>query len=128
MAHPNEELLRREFAAIVAGDMDALMECYAEDAVFHYPGRNPASGEYRGRRGFEEFGSRIGELGVKVTRELHDALANDEHGLQLISVSAERGGKRHTWRGVAVMHLRDGKIAEAWVHIDDQYALDEFLS
>jgi ketosteroid isomerase-like protein len=29
---------------------------------------------------------------------------------------------------VVVMHIRDGKIAESWVHIDDQYGLDEFLS
>jgi ketosteroid isomerase-like protein len=45
MAHPNEELLRREFDATVAGDMDALMDCYTDDAVFHYPGRNPALDE-----------------------------------------------------------------------------------
>jgi len=26
------------------------------------------------------------------------------------------------------MHVRDGKIAETWIHVDDQNALDEFLS
>lgn len=26
------------------------------------------------------------------------------------------------------MHVRDGKISEAWVSIADQYALDEFLN
>jgi predicted membrane GTPase involved in stress response len=29
---------------------------------------------------------------------------------------------------VAVMHFSDGEIAKAWIHIDDQHALDEFLS
>jgi hypothetical protein len=26
------------------------------------------------------------------------------------------------------MHVRDGKISEAWIHIDDLYALDDFLN
>jgi hypothetical protein len=26
------------------------------------------------------------------------------------------------------MHVRDGKFSEAWVHIEDEYALGEFLS
>lgn len=26
------------------------------------------------------------------------------------------------------MHTRDGKISEVWIHIGDQYALDESLS
>jgi hypothetical protein len=30
-------------------------------------------------------------------------------------------------RGV-IMHTRDGKIAEVWVHVEDQYALDRFLN
>lgn len=128
MTHPNEELLRREFDATVAGDMAALIECYADDQVFHYPGKNPAAGEYRGRDGFTKFLGKIGELGVTVTRELHDVVANDEHGIQLISVHGDRTGKKLTWRGVAVMHVRDGKIAETWVHVDDQDALDRFLS
>jgi ketosteroid isomerase-like protein len=63
-----------------------------------------------------------------VTRELHDVLAIDEHGIQLITVHGERAGERLTWRGVAVLHIRDGKIAEMWIHIDDQDALAEFLS
>jgi hypothetical protein len=29
--------------------------------------------------------------------------------------------------GSAVMHIRDGKIAETWIHVDDQDALDELL-
>ena len=26
------------------------------------------------------------------------------------------------------MHVRDGKFSEAWLHVDDQYALDDFLN
>jgi ketosteroid isomerase-like protein len=96
--------------------------------VLHYPGRNPVSGDYRGRDGLEQFVDALKELGIDVTRELHDALASKEHGIQLVTVRADRDGNRHQWNGVVVMHFRDAKIVEAWVHIDDQHALDEFLS
>jgi hypothetical protein len=26
------------------------------------------------------------------------------------------------------MHVRGGKFSEVWLHIDDQYGLDEFLN
>lgn len=128
MTHPNEELARKEFVAVVAGDMTAVMDSYTDDYVFHYPGRNPVAGEYRGKAGLGEFLGKLTNLGVAATRELHDVVVSDEHAIQLVSVRAERNGKRHQWKGVVVMHIRDGKIAESWVHIDDQYGLDEFLA
>jgi uncharacterized protein len=128
MAHPNEELARKEFAAVVAGDMESLFDFYADDYVFHYPGRSPVAGEYRGKQGFGEFLGKLSNLGVIATRELHDVIANDDHVIQLVAVRAERDGKRQQWNGVVVMHVRDGKIAETWVHIDDLHGLDEFLS
>jgi hypothetical protein len=48
--------------------------------------------------------------------------------VQLLTVTASAHGESHTWRAVVVMHVRDGKISEAWIHIDDQYALDDFVN
>ena len=47
--HPHIELFRRTYAAFTTGDMDALAEVFAEDVVWHTPGRNPLSGDYEGR-------------------------------------------------------------------------------
>ena len=127
MAHPNEELLRREAQESASGA--ALPQhLYTEDHVLHYPGRSRLAGEYRGQDGLTEFVAKIGELASSVERDLHDAMANDEHGVQLMTVRAERkDGRRHEWQAVWVTHFRDGKIAETWGHIQDQDALDEFL-
>ena len=126
--HPNEELARRELATLEAGDMESLRGMYTDDFVLHYPGRSPLAGDHRN---FPEFlgkvGSLIGKDG-KVTRELHDALGNDDHAVQLLRVTARASGREHSWNGVIVLHIRGGKIAEAWVHVADQYALDEFLT
>jgi ketosteroid isomerase-like protein len=128
MAHPNEELLRREAEASATG-ASLQEEFYTEDHVLHYPGKSTFAGEYRGHEGLAAFGRKISEVASSVERELHDALANDEHGVQLLTVRGERkDGRKHEWRAVWVCHFRDGKISESWGHIADQEALDEFLA
>ena len=60
--------------------------------------------------------------------ELHDVLANDEHGVALGVARGEREGKTLEDRYAHVVHFRDGKVSESWLHSEDQYAGDEFWS
>ena len=124
--HPNEALARREMELIQADSLEALEEIYAADLVIHYPGRNPLSGT----RPVQEFLSRFEALlgDGTLTRELHDALGTDDHAVQLLRVSASAKGRSHSWNAVAVLHVREGRFSECWIHVDDQYALDEFLN
>jgi ketosteroid isomerase-like protein len=124
--HPNEALARREMELIKAGDLEALEDIYAPDLVIHYPGRNPLSGTHTAEAFLSRFEALLGD--GTLTRELHDALGSDEHAVQLLQVSASARGRSHSWNAVAVLHVRDGRFSECWLHIDDQYALDEFLN
>jgi ketosteroid isomerase-like protein len=123
--HPNEALARRELELIKAGDLEALEDVYAPDLVVHYPGRNPLSGSHRVQAFLSRFEALLGD--GTLTRELHDALGSDDHAVQLLRVSASARGRSHSWNAVAVLHVRDGRFSECWIHVDDQYALDEFL-
>jgi uncharacterized protein len=124
--HPNEALARREIDLINAGDFEALADVYTPDVVIHYPGKNPLSGTHS----LDEFVAKLEALlgDGTLTRELHDALGTDNHAVQLLRVTASAGGRRHSWNAVAVLHVRDGRFSECWIHVDDQYALDEFLN
>ena len=130
MAHPNEERFRAGYKAFQNADMDALRNEYlAPDVIWHSPGRNPLAGDYKGVD--EVLGSfaKMFELsGGTLSVEIHDCLANDEHGVVLGVARAEREGKRIENKYAHVVHLRDGKVAESWIHQDDQYAVDEFWS
>jgi ketosteroid isomerase-like protein len=119
-------LARREMELIGAGDLESLQELYADDLVIHYPGRNPLSGT----SGVDDFIAKFEALLGKGTlvRELHDALGTDDHAVQLLRVTASVSERSHSWNAVAVLHVRDGKFSECWIHVDDQYALDEFLN
>lgn len=124
--HPNELLARREMELISSGDLESLQELYADDLVIHYPGRNPLAGT----SGVDEFLAKFeGLLGTgTLVRELHDALGTDDHAVQLLRVTAHVGERSYSWNAVAVLHVRDGKFSECWIHVDDQYALDDFLN
>ena len=130
MAHPNEDLARRGYAAFAAGDMATLDDLFADDIVWHVSGRGPLSGDYEGKEAvIAYFGRLAQETGGNFRIELHDMLANDDHVVALTAASAERQGRSlDNARGVQVFHIRDGKVTESWFHSGDQYADDEFFS
>jgi uncharacterized protein len=60
--------------------------------------------------------------------ELHAVLANDEYVVTLITNRAERDGKETATDQARVYRIHDGKVAQVWGYLTDQYADDEFLS
>jgi len=129
VAHPNEDLIRAGLDAFGKGDLDAVRGFFADDIAWHSPGRNPLAGDYKGIDQVMGLFARLFELtGGTFRLEVHDVLANDEHGVVLATAKAEKGGKTLSDNGVQVFHLRDGKVTESWLHPSDQYEADEFFS
>jgi ketosteroid isomerase-like protein len=129
MPHPNEEVIRRFADAMVARDVGGIAECFTDDVVFHIPGRNSLSGEYRGRQRvlthlFQAWEEAFGGLEIRV----HDVLANDDHVVLLSDRRARRDDRSVDMRAASIYHVRDGRIAEAWLMEWDPYAIDEFLA
>lgn len=127
MAHPNEDIIRSGYDALNAGDMDTFLSYHHEDFVLHYPGRSRFSGEHNGRDGFAALLEQQSEvIGGPPQIELHDVVANDSHAIALQTFRAERDGRSIEDHSVLVFHMRDGKVADIWIHPQDQYAQDEF--
>ena len=101
---------------------------FAEDLVWHDAGRGQLSGDYRGREAVFGFFGKVMEVTEgSFHLDLHSVLADDEHGVALVTISANRGGRSIKVNAVDVMHLRDGKVTEVWAIPADQYAFDEVL-
>jgi len=128
--HPNEVPVRAFFDAAAKRDINGIMECWADDVVLHYHGRNPVAGTYRGKQEVLGAYGKMAQLTGGTFRRIepHDVLATDEHVVALARVGAERDGRSLEWNGIDVYHVRDGKIVELWIHVADQYAVDEFLT
>lgn len=66
------------------------------------------------------------ESGGSFRVDIHDMLANDEHGVALVTESATRGDESYEGTLVHVFHMSDGKMTEFWDFSEDQSRYDEF--
>jgi ketosteroid isomerase-like protein len=127
--NPNLEKAKAGYEAFAEGDMAALNELMADDIVWHFPGDNPLSGDYKGKEEvFGMFAQLAQETGGTFRNEIHDLLANDDHAVALVNMYAERGGRTLEANSVHVSHWKDGKLAEFWSMQEDQGAVDAFYS
>ncbi|MDN5795770.1 MAG: nuclear transport factor 2 family protein [Intrasporangium sp.] len=126
--HPNVALIRRGYAAFATGDLATLDDLLAEDLVWHEPGRNLLSGDYRGRDSVFGLFGKVGEVTQGTFRlEVGEVYADDEHGIAVVTVSTTRDGRFVEHTHANLFRLRDGKVVEYWVVADDQDAADELI-
>ncbi len=127
--HPNLDLIRRGYAAYGSGDMDTINDLFHDDVVWHVAGRSPIAGDYVGKEQVFGFFAKLQELSDGTsTAEVHDLLADDDHGVAIVIESATRNGRSFQSQAVHVLHLDDGKVTEFWDAHPDQYSSDEFWS
>lgn len=127
MAHPNEDLVRKGFAAFQTGDMATLKELFTDDVVWHSPGRHQVAGDFKGTDEVLGTFKRIFELTNGTFKlEMHDLLANDEHAVVMVHATAEREGRTLDDNSVQVFEIADGKVKEQWLYPGNVYATDEF--
>jgi ketosteroid isomerase-like protein len=129
MAHPNEDLIRKGYDAFSVGDMETLRGLIAPNATWHVPGRSPLAGDYEGIDAILNLFAKVFDLSEGTLRlEVHDVLANDEHGVGLQHATAQRGDRTLDSNEVSVFNIQDGMVTEAWLFPADLYAEDEFWS
>lgn len=124
--HPNVQLLRKGYEAFSKGDMDTIDQLFADDIVWHEGGRNPLSGDYKGKdQVFALFGKLLELTEGTLKIDIHDVVANDEHAVALVTLSASRNGRSFSGTSADVFHIRNGKAVEFWDNVTDRFGLDE---
>jgi uncharacterized protein len=128
--HPNAELIRRFLDAQRGGDAAVLNEFFAEDVVWHVPGRNLLSRDYHGKAEVFGFFARARELsGGTVRIEPIEIMQGDQHAIALVRVHAEREGRKLDGELQAFTYrIEASRIAEFWFLVEDRYAVDAFWS
>jgi ketosteroid isomerase-like protein len=83
---PDVEVVRRAYAALAAGDMEELEQCFARDAVWHEPGSNIYSGVRVGWPEIQdEFLALLGPLSHGTLRtELVDIAASEKYVVSIV--------------------------------------------
>ncbi|MCX5377293.1 nuclear transport factor 2 family protein [Streptomyces sp. NBC_00091] len=127
--HPHIAVFHRVLAAFSAGDMEALAREFQPDVVWHIGGRNLLTGDYQGREDtFALLGREFQLTGGTYRARLHHVLANDDHMVALLHVTASRENKELDLNLALVLRMRDSAISEGWVLPFDWPAYDDFWS
>lgn len=126
--HPNAVLVRRGFERFVGGDPVGLLELFAPDAVWHVPGANATSGDYRGLEEIIAFLRRTAELTRGTYRvELLWVVADDDHAVAVYRAQGERDGARSLDIEQALLiGVENGRWVDIRAHPLDQQAFDAF--
>jgi ketosteroid isomerase-like protein len=130
--HPNAALVRTFFDALVAGETERALGCYAEDGVYRVSGNNLVSGNYRGRAAILSHHIKLRELtGGTMRLTMDDLIAEQGHAVLFWHVTAERAGsaKRLDANGIMAFKVDDqGSFSESWFLYNDRRAYDDFFS
>jgi ketosteroid isomerase-like protein len=127
--HQNATLIRRGYEAFSAGDVTALSELLAPDAVQHMPGHNVFSGDHKGRDAILAMYGQLAERsGGTLKVELEEVYANDEEVITVYRSTGTRNGKQLDTRHALVFRMRDGKAAELTDVSSDEATDDNFWS
>jgi ketosteroid isomerase-like protein len=123
-----ETAIRRYCDAWQRGDVATIVDCYHDDVVLHWFGRNPLAGDHRGKPAALTALMQMQQRANRRLVAIHDVLASDDHGIVLARERFERDGRVLEANRVLVYHVRDGKLAECWIYDEDQRAVDELLA
>jgi ketosteroid isomerase-like protein len=122
--HPNATLIREGLEAFNRRDMQAYADLVADDIVWHQIG---SPEPIRGKAALAEQMT-MNTDDFEIEAEVHDVVANDEHGIALVNATARRGDQTFHYRTAEILHMRDGKIVERWAFSDDTQAINEFFA
>jgi uncharacterized protein len=128
-ADANAALIRNGYDAFARGDVEGALAGFAQDILWHIPGRGPLSRDYRGHAEVLGFLSHFTELSGGTFRiQVDDVLAKGERVVVLCTESAQRA--RRTWSSpqVHVWTVRNGRATVFWQYQGDQQTEDEFWS
>ena len=121
--HPHATRYRELSAAMNAGDMSGMDTSIADDVVWWEIGAaNPVRGKPALMERMQAF------AGYNIAVDLHDVVANDDHLVALVSVTATKGESSLTYRTAEIHHVnQNGQVSERWAFSDDTQAIIDFF-
>jgi ketosteroid isomerase-like protein len=128
-AEANAALIMGGYAAFSRGDIPSALAVFAEDILWHVPGRGPLSRDYRGHAevlGFFQHFMTLSDGTFHI--KIDDVLAKGDRVVVLCTETARRTDRHWSSSQVHVWTVKDGHATVFWQYQGDQQAEDEFWS
>jgi ketosteroid isomerase-like protein len=126
--HPNATRAREGFERFVQGDLPALLDLFADDAVWHVPGAMALSGAHHGRDAIVAFLRGTAEVTCGTYRvDLLWTVADDSHLVAVYRARGERpDGRQLDIEQALLVELEQGRWKVVRAQPLDQAAFDAF--
>ncbi len=121
-------VLARYAAAWAEGDLEALVDCYAEDFTLHYGGASRFAGTHVGRDAALTVMAEVSGIAPRELLSVDDVLVSDSAGALVVRERLTRDGRSVDLERVLRYRVAAGRLAECWLHEADQGAVDELWS
>jgi ketosteroid isomerase-like protein len=114
-----ERVIRELYDARSRRDWNVVGALFADEIVWHEPGDEDYSGDYRGRDEVLGLLHKLVEVTDGTFQLVPEAFLNSvDHSAVLVRWWAERSGRRSQGNEIAVYRFGNGKVTEAWFHPD----------
>lgn len=116
-------------AAAKRGDWDTAFGYFADDIVFHIPGRSSFAGDHQGKDAAREYIGAIREhhRDGKIEVELIDMLTSEDRVALLVRERFHGDGDPVEIRRANVYRIQGDAIVEISIFEADQYAVDAMM-
>ncbi len=128
-AQANAALIKSAYDAFSRGDTQSVFAVFADNILWHVPGRGPLSRDYRGHAqvaGFFEHFMGLSEGTFRI--QIDEIFANRDRVVVLCTETASRAGRSWSSPQVHVWTVKDGRATAFWEYEGDQQGEDEFWS
>jgi uncharacterized protein len=125
-----QEVLEAYIAAAQRGDWDTAYGIFADDVVFHIPGRSSWAGHHRGRDraiAYIENAREIAHAG-KVEVELEAMLVGEDRVGLMVRERFDRPDGAIEILRTNVYRVEGDRIVEIWIFEQNQHEVDELLA
>ena len=126
-AAENAAIVERIFDAFARKEGMALRGLFAEDAVWHVPGRGVMAGTYRGREAIFRFLAMLPKQTDGTYRsELIDVLASEDRAAAVYRARGERHGRTLELEQVLLFRIDGSRVREVLALPSDADAFEAF--
>jgi len=118
------QVAERYCAAWLAGDLGALLDCYADEFTLHYFGHSRFAGDHVGKDAAVTTLLEVGSAAARTLLGVDEITAAPGAAVIVVHERLERGDESHVVRRLFRYRIAGGQFVECWLYDEDQALID----
>ena len=124
MTEQAREVAERYCAAWLAGDLGALLDCYADEFTLHYFGHSRFAGDHIGKQAAVTTLLEVGAAATRTLLGVDEITAAPGAAVIVVRERLERGGETFDVRRLFRYRVFGERFVECWLYDEDQALID----